>query len=240
LQTQIPVYKSVAVADDAATAGTLVARDSSGDIYGAAVRGSSLRSSGNLYPGPTVAASTTAAVADSTYCELVTAGGSGVTRTLPAASSCAGREIIFVKIDAAAGALTIEGNGSETINGALNLVLSGQWDLVVLVSDGTNWVRTGGNYQGALVASSTTGDVADGTYLEKVTSGSGGVTRTLPTAVGKSGKEVCLVKVDAGAGALTIEGYASETINGSANISLGSQWDRAVLISDGANWIRKG
>jgi len=69
------------------------------------------------------------------------------------------------------------------------------------------------------------------------TSGAGGITATLPTAVGITGKTYDIVKVDAGAGALTVDGNGAETINGAATYSLPNQWDTVTVISDGTNWI---
>lgn len=45
----------------------------------------------------------------------------------------------FVKIDSSVNSVTIDANGSETINGSLTYVLSNQWDAVGIVSDGSNW-----------------------------------------------------------------------------------------------------
>jgi len=63
-------------------------------------------------------------------------------------------------------------------------------------------------------------------------------TVTLPSAANIEGKALELVKIDSGANAVTVDGNGSETISGSANVSLASQWDVTVVRSDGTNWIK--
>jgi hypothetical protein len=50
-----------------------------------------------------------------------------------------GREYTVIKTDSSANAVTVQGFGFETINGAANVVLSSQYDRVTIVSDGSNW-----------------------------------------------------------------------------------------------------
>jgi hypothetical protein len=59
-----------------------------------------------------------------------------ITITLPLASAVV--TAIYIKnIDV--GVITIDGNGSETIDGALTYALTNQWDSITLVSNGTGW-----------------------------------------------------------------------------------------------------
>ena len=67
-----------------------------------------------------------------------TAGGA-VTIDLPAAASNTDIDYNVVKLGTTA-SVTLDGNASETINGATTHVLSSQWDAVWIVSDGTQWV----------------------------------------------------------------------------------------------------
>lgn len=62
-----------------------------------------------------------------------------ITINLPAAASHTGRVYEIKKIDATGNVVTIDGNGSETIDGALTIQISFQYESVTLVSDGTNW-----------------------------------------------------------------------------------------------------
>ncbi len=63
-------------------------------------------------------------------------------------------------------------------------------------------------------------------------------TCTLETAVGAAGRIKVIVKTDSSANTVTIDPNATETINGASTLVLSSQWDRAVIQSDGTNWIR--
>jgi hypothetical protein len=60
---------------------------------------------------------------------------------------------------------------------------------------------------------------------------------TLPTAVGKTGQEYTIKKVDATANAVTIATTSSQTIDGSTTYSLAAQWKYVKVISDNSNWI---
>jgi len=74
---------------------------------------------------------------------LVTTGASTITATLPAvatADATAGRVVTILKIDGGAGSVTIDGDGSETINGSATVSLSSQYDYRTLVSDGSEWI----------------------------------------------------------------------------------------------------
>jgi hypothetical protein len=70
---------------------------------------------------------------------LFDATGGNLTATLQAAASHAGRVYIIKKIDASGNTVTIDANGSETIDGATTNVLSAQWQTVRIQSDGTAW-----------------------------------------------------------------------------------------------------
>ena len=59
-------------------------------------------------------------------------------------------------------------------------------------------------------------------------------TVTLPTAVGISGR-IYIIK-NSGTGTITVDGNASETIDGAATVAL-TQYQKATIQSNGANWI---
>jgi len=73
-------------------------------------------------------------------------------------------------------------------------------------------------------------------YYIRVDTTSGGVTITLPTAVDSAGRELVIKKINAGANNVTIDGYSSETIDGSASIVFNTQYENYTLISNGTNW----
>lgn len=64
----------------------------------------------------------------------------------------------------------------------------------------------------------------------------GAFTLTLPTAVGVTGRQYTLKKVDSSANAVTVGTTSSQTIDGASTYSLASQYNYVTLVSDGANW----
>jgi len=83
----------------------------------------------------------------------VMCGNTGnVTFVLPAAATAyntttsSGASFTFVKTTANSYAITLDGNGSETINGAAtNSEIDAQWDFLTITSNGSNWVITNKN-----------------------------------------------------------------------------------------------
>jgi hypothetical protein len=73
------------------------------------------------------------------YTELVDCSSGARTITLPTAASASGRVYVIKKIDATGNAVTIDGDGSETIDGATTQTLSSQYDAMMIQSDGTEW-----------------------------------------------------------------------------------------------------
>lgn len=74
---------------------------------------------------------------------LVTAS-SPHTLELPSATSVTGLEFWIIKIDNNTNLITIDGNGSQTINGELTWAgLNFQWAFLHIKSDGYNWVILG-------------------------------------------------------------------------------------------------
>lgn len=71
---------------------------------------------------------------------LATSGGSGITITLPSASTNTNRSFIIKKIDSSVQAVNINTTGGQTIDGnASGYVLVNQWQYVEVLSDGSNW-----------------------------------------------------------------------------------------------------
>lgn len=69
----------------------------------------------------------------------VSASGGAVTVTFYAASGNGGKVITVKKTDSSANAVTLDGNASETLDGALTISLANQYDSATYVCDGTNW-----------------------------------------------------------------------------------------------------
>ena len=67
--------------------------------------------------------------------------GGNVTATLPDATTgdaASGRVVTIFKVDAANDVI-IDGNGSQTINGATTVTMSSQYNYRTIVSNGTEW-----------------------------------------------------------------------------------------------------
>jgi hypothetical protein len=118
----------------------------------------------------TAAYTAVAATDDTIRCDTQTTGA--FTVTLPDAATCSGKKFHIVKIDSGTNLLTIDGNGSQTIAGATDIVLSGQYESVIIESDGSNWQILSSNIttykessQGAALADWTASQYADVTSV---------------------------------------------------------------------------
>lgn len=89
----------------------------------------------------TITASGSVATTDSTI--LCDASSGALTLNLPGASAANKRVLHIKKVDASGNAVTIDANGSETIDGAMTTALSAQWESVTLQSDGSAWFILG-------------------------------------------------------------------------------------------------
>ena len=69
-------------------------------------------------------------------CDATTAA---FTITLPTAVGNTDKVFIIKKIDVSANAITVDGNAAETIDGALTIVLSLQYDTLFIISNNVNW-----------------------------------------------------------------------------------------------------
>lgn len=65
----------------------------------------------------------------------------------------------------------------------------------------------------------------------------GSFTVSLRTAVGITGRRYSIKRINAGANTVTVDGNASETIDGALTKVLGSQYAALEVVSDGANWV---
>lgn len=70
---------------------------------------------------------------------LCDASGGAFTVTLPAAATATGLMVRVKKTDASANAVTVDGDGAETIDDSATLVINTQYTAVALVSDGVKW-----------------------------------------------------------------------------------------------------
>ena len=70
---------------------------------------------------------------------ICNATGGSFTITLPAVASHEGRIYCIKKIDSSANTVTVDGNGSETIDDATTAVLTTQYESITIQSDGSEW-----------------------------------------------------------------------------------------------------
>lgn len=70
---------------------------------------------------------------------LADATGGAITVNLPPAANATNRVLRVKKIDASGNAVTVDGDGAETIDGAATQALAAQYDALTIFSDGTSW-----------------------------------------------------------------------------------------------------
>lgn len=70
---------------------------------------------------------------------LADATGGAITVTLPDAVRAVDHVIVVKKIDASANAVTIDGAGADTVDGAATVAISTQYHFRMMISDGSNW-----------------------------------------------------------------------------------------------------
>jgi len=94
---------------------------------------------GGLQPPATTIATTPITVTAANSSIYVDATGGAATVNLPTAVGNTGKIFTIAKIDSGTNTVTIDPNGSETINGATTAILSVQFDNITIQSDGANW-----------------------------------------------------------------------------------------------------
>lgn len=103
-----------------------------------------------------VAINTTVTDADRNKVFLVDSTSGNITLTLPAAATVGSGFTIAVKKVVSANSVIIDGNASETIDGAVTKTLSTQYDAVVIACDGSNWSIIASNLIQVIPNASTT------------------------------------------------------------------------------------
>lgn len=75
----------------------------------------------------------------SDFCILANATSGAITLTLQPAQRVKGRLLYVKKTDASANAVTVDGSGSETIDGSATVSTTTRYVGFLIISDGTNW-----------------------------------------------------------------------------------------------------
>lgn len=133
------------------------------------------------------------------------------TITLPAASTAGdGFDIFIVKSDSSTNAVTLDGDGSETINGSTTYTLSNQYDAVHLQSDSSEWFVLA---QGNAAQKSA---IQDNSYTYAAASGTDTLTASLtPSLSSYSDGQSFLIKIannNTGAATLNIDSLGAISI----------------------------
>jgi hypothetical protein len=98
--------------------------------------------------------------------------------------------------------------------------------------------RMSSQVQGLSITSVTgayTASFDDDVILANATGGAFSV--TLPNAEERKGKVLFIKKTDASGNAVTLDGFDSQTIDGSATHAIASQYNSRTIVSDGSNWM---
>ena len=177
---------------------------------------------------------------------LGNATSAAFTFTLPAAASAGdGFRVAIKKTDATANAITIDGNASETIDGATEIYLTQEDQVVTLVCDASNWhvAAEGASKVTDSITAGTTQTQAGATALfrqvNRVTaSGTNGDGVKLPFAAPGA---ICLVINDDSAQTVQVWPADSDAIDGgSANAVDGNilapGMSRMYIAADATNW----
>ena len=169
---------------------------------------------------------------------LCSASGASFTITLPAAATAGdGFRVSFKKTDSTTNTVTLDGNASETIDGATTIVLGNQYDAFDLVCDGSNWyVDNNGTFSVTraeqTIASATTTDL--GSKLTNLLAISG---TTTITGFGSSASLANPLYFIRFTGALTLtHNGTSLIIPGSANIVTVAGDTAIVQYLGSGNW----
>jgi len=97
----------------------------------------------NVLSRPTVASVTTTYTAtDLDSLILCDATAGAFTVTLPAVAGVSGKKLTIKKTDASGNAVTVDGNGAETIDGAATKSLASQYKYISVISNGAGWFIT--------------------------------------------------------------------------------------------------
>lgn len=86
------------------------------------------------------------------------------------------------------------------------------------------------------ITSNTTLTSTDGLEIILADATSGAITVTLPAAASSSGRTLTIKKTDSSVNLVTVDGNASETIDGDLTKKIGFQYDFMQISCDGSNW----
>ena len=163
---------------------------------------------------------------------LVTGGGLGI-------RTASGVPLSF-SIGSATESMFINTSGNVgigTTSPAAKLSVQGTTLINTNTDNGTDKLQVSGSISGIgmkqnYVTKTGAYTATDADYVIDCTSGT--FTVTLPASSGRTGR-ILIIK-NSGAGTITVDGNAAETIDGAATYSLSVQYATIQIVSDGTNW----
>ena len=127
------------------------------------------------------------------------------------------------------------------INEAASLGCRSPWEIelakLALENRIATYLQGGGATRGAYRSVTTSGNVVSGDYLIIADATAGAITMTLPPAALVPGRIYVFKRINAGANAVIVDGYAAETIDGAATHTLTPQWNGVTIMSNGTAWF---
>lgn len=127
------------------------------------------------------------------------------------------------------------------INEAASLGCRSPWEVelakLALENRIATYLQGGGATRGAYRTVTTTGNVQSGDYLLICDATAGAITMTLPPAALVPGRIYAFKRINSGANAVIVDGYAAETIDGAATHTLTPQWNSVTIMSNGTAWF---
>jgi len=178
---------------------------------------------------------------DSTGVKWVQQSVTSVAGTLPIANGGTGQTTKTTAYDALSPNTT---KGDITVrNGTVNVRRSVGTDGQVLIADssdatGVKWATPSTVSTANVISKTTTYTAVVGDDI--INASGSAFTITLYAASGNSGKSITIKKTDSSfTNIITIDGNASETIDGALTTTLNTQYESITLYCDGSNWFKK-
>ena len=174
----------------------------------------------NTSLGYKVTSITSATTLDDTY-NVVLCNNAPYTVTLPPAAANTGRVYRIKNIDPSGDAITIDGNGSETIDGESTYLLQPYKHSITLISNGTNWYvleyYNEGNYIEGAISTINCSGTNNGTLVNGVAASS--VNSVLSYTGGNAGTHSGQTVTSTGVTGLTATLSAGTFANGAGSLT---------------------
>ena len=127
------------------------------------------------------------------------------------------------------------------INEAASLGCRSPWEIelakLALENRIATYLSVAGAMRGAYRTVTASGNVVSGDYLIVADATAGAITMTLPPAALVPGRIYVFKRINSGANTVTVDAYASETIDGALTHVLSPQWNSITIISNGTAWF---